>query len=623
MSLNSFKLTCQLAKNMGSKYVLYRAWLAVQKKAKLLKVQHPLQPSSKYFISLDQWRTTPVNFLFENRKDIHFPKFQNPILKEKAARILKGEIQFFSNEWKMLGLDYNWISNPETDYEYNVGQHWSEVDDFNPASGDIKYVWEKSRFTYLLTLMRYDYHFDEDHSEFVFKEIEDWIQCNPINQGPNWKCSQEISLRTFNWWFVLHFYKESSFLTEELWNKIQNVLYWQLHHVYHHIHFSRIAVRNNHALTETLALTLAEIVCPFIPESKQWSRVGRNYFEQEIHYQIYTDGAFIQHSMNYHRVLIQLLSFGLSITQKAQKPFSKTVYDKAYVSLNFLLQFVQKENGYLPNYGANDGAWFFPLSDSEYRDYRPQLNTLHKILTGIPLFKEQEDFIGNGTCLYLFKPLKIKMGVVSFPYSGYYVFRKPDSFTFIKCGSYQDRPSHADNLHLDLWVKGVNVVRDSGSYKYNTDEQSFKYFFGSSSHNTVLIDNLDQMLKGGRFIWYYWSKAVEVYVNEDEDKYTFEGTIKAFQQIGGIVHKRKLTIYKNQELWEVEDFLSPIGERKAYQLWHCAPDTEILKMNISTTVVSNPIVKDSYYSSYYGSKEVQKCIAFTFKNRIKTKIQIQ
>ena len=62
-------------------------------------------------------------------------------------------------------------------------------------AGDIKYVWEKSRFSFLYDVIRYDYHFDDDQSEFIFKQIEDFIDKNPINQGPNYKCSQEISLR--------------------------------------------------------------------------------------------------------------------------------------------------------------------------------------------------------------------------------------------------------------------------------------------------------------------------------------------------------------------------------------------------------------------------------------------
>ena len=616
--LQKVPLTFDLMKNMGSRYVLFRLWDGCTKKIGGYQLNHPTNPRLRMTISLNQWRTMNIPFVFDDRQTLSLPKYQEPTLKEKANRILNGEVQFFSFEWKQLGPNYNWITHPETQYEYNNTLHWSAINDFDKEQGDIKYVWEKSRFSHLINLMRYDYHFEEDHSEFVFQEIADWIHWNPINQGPNWKCSQEISLRVFNWMYLLLYYKNSPFLTEVLWEKIQNSIYWQLHHVYHRRHFSLIAVRNNHAITETLLLSLSEIMFPFFPETKKWAQVGRKCFEREIAYQIYEDGAYIQHSMNYHRVVIQLLSFGLSITEKAEKPFSKTVYDKAYKSLNFLLQFVQKENGYLPNYGANDGAWFFPLSESHYRDFRPQLNSLHQILTSTSLFGQNEDFFQKKKSHYSFAPLKIQMGCVEFNSSGYYLFRNEQSFTFIKCGSYKDRPSHADNLHLDIWVKGENILRDSGSYQYNTDPRDFNYFFGSQSHNTVVVADCDQMLKGNRFIWYYWTKALAVLTDEDDEKYTFEGSIKAFQQLGGLVHKRKVSIYKNKAIWIVEDYIDTPNDTTARQLWHIHPESLQLGWKVATKFPYHKTDFQSYFSSFYGVKEAQTGIAFEFKNSIKT-----
>ena len=40
-------------------------------------------------------------------------------------------------------------------------------------------------------------------------EIDSWIKNNPINQGPNYLCSQEISIRLMNWIFAIYFYSES------------------------------------------------------------------------------------------------------------------------------------------------------------------------------------------------------------------------------------------------------------------------------------------------------------------------------------------------------------------------------------------------------------------------------
>ena len=81
--------------------------------------------------------------------------------------------------------------------------------------------------------------------------------------------------------------------------------------------------------------------------------------------------------MNYHRVVIQLLTWGIALAQRNGECFSEHVYQRAYQSVNFLYQCQELSNGYLPNYGSNDGALFFKLNDSDYRDYRPQLDALH------------------------------------------------------------------------------------------------------------------------------------------------------------------------------------------------------------------------------------------------------
>lgn len=608
---------------MGIRYTWYRVTHVIESKFGLLKKRHTMNPAIKKFITLEGWKNNAIPFVIDTRENIQLEKNLNPELKEKATKILNGEICFFSAEWKKIGKDYNWITNPETNYTYDSSKHWSEINDFNPLNGDIKYVWEKSRFSYLLTIMRYDYHFNEDHSTFVFAEIENWIDANPINQGPNWKCSQEISLRIFNWMYLLSFYKNANALTEPLWDKIQNTVYWSLHHVYHHINFSRIAVRNNHAITETLALTISDLLFPFIPETKKWAKVGKKWLEQEIDYQVYDDGTFLQFSMNYHRVLIQLFSFGISLTDKHNKPFSKLVYNKAYKSLNFLYQCLQKENGFLPNYGANDGALFFPLSENQYRDYRPQLNTLHVILTGEKLFEEKEvqedvQWVKNvNEPKHNFEKLTQKTGVISFKNGGYYICRTETAFTFIRCGSHKDRPSHADNLHVDVWVKGKNILRDSGTYKYNTDKEIGNYFTGTKGHNTVVVNNDSQMLKGSRFIWFYWSQSKVAEWSEEKEYYIFSGKISAFRYLNKRgMHSRDVKVSKNENLWWVKDEVENLDIFSKKQIWHFDNAT----INFSTC--DNKYLKeDSFNSSFYGQIEAGSAIAIPFHNKVETKIE--
>ncbi|MCE3296509.1 MAG: heparinase [Crocinitomicaceae bacterium] len=610
-----------LVNNMGARYVFFRVYFQLTRKKH--KSVFPLNPPMIDRVAgIDMSRP----FLLEKTGAPAFQleKADKETLAFKAEQILSGNILFFNHEWKNLGLDYDWITNPDSGFRYDSTKHWSEIQDFNPTSGDIKYVWEKSRFAYLLTIMRYDFHFGQDHSKFVFEEIESWINANPVNQGPNWKCSQEISLRIFNWCFVLDYYRNSPELTPERFNRILHVIYWSLDHVYKNINFSRIAVRNNHAITETLFLALSELMFPFFPETKKWAADGRKWFEQEVDYQVYDDGTYLQFSMNYHRVVIQLLSLGISVSARAQKPFSEKVSEKAYKSLDFLYQCLQEENGMLPNYGNNDGALFFPLSDQDYRDYRPQLNHLHHILTGRHIYADQAEITEDALWLpssstSTMEAVSKKYGALSYPVGGFYLYRNEKSFTMIRCGKYKDRPHQADNLHLDVWIGGENVLRDSGTYKYNTDKIYSDYFTGTVSHNTVSIGDQSQMLKGGRFIWYYWSQALDGTMKENENEVIFEGRISCFRYIRrNIQHRRTVRISKQDLHWTVEDTINADG---ASQNWHFGKGAKPEMKSESNGSVIQPTTFPSYDSSYYGTKTGEESLYFEFGQEIKTEIQ--
>lgn len=624
MSLKSkIALSLQLARNMGLRYTGYRIKHELEKRMGLLRKRHPISPPKRHFISLDEWRRNTPPFFFERQHTIAHSKHTHEELRLAAENILNGKIRFFNYEWIDLGLAYDWVTHPQTGFVFDSQKHWSDINDFGADQGDIKYVWEKSRFTFVLDLIRYDHNFDKDSSEFVFSQIEDWIDKNPINQGPNWKCSQETSLRIANWCFALNFYKDSPNLTEARWADIQHVIYFSLHHVYNHIDFSRIAVRNNHAITETMMLALSNMLFPFIPETEKWSKKGRSWFEEEIEYQVYEDGTFLQFSMNYHRVVIQLLSYAISLSEMHGKPFGNVVYERAYKSVDFLYQCQNENDGYLPNYGANDGALFFPWATQSYRDYRPQLNCLHYILTGKRLYSIDFDeelnwFAGKIISKSNPKiPIAKKNGLVSFPIGGYYLIRDTRTFTFIRCGNHKDRPQQADNLHVDIWVDGKNILRDSGSYKYNVSPETIPYFQGTRGHNSVSLGDFDQMFKGSRFIWFYWTQASDAKLFESEDDYIFEGTITAFGHLGeSIFHKRIIKKSKSGLLWEVEDeVLNGPDNLPLQQYWHGNFETylEITTSDINKNEVI-PLRQTSKYSSHYGHYEEQPNWVFVSKS---------
>lgn len=627
---NKILNTLNLLQNMGLRYVSYRVKHELLKKSGLLKNRFPTSLPYQQYITLAAWKSRKTKFFFDSALNIDLPKRRDKKLSERVYDIKNGKLLLFNSLLVDLGTNYDWVTNPDSKHKYDKNKHWTEIADYSKQAGDIKYVWEKSRFSYLYDIIRYDYHHEDDSSKHVFADIASWIKANPINCGPNYRCSQEMSLRVLNWLFALHYYENSTSLTEEIFNQMQYVIYWHLHHIFNNIDFSRIAVRNNHAITETLTLFLAGLLLPTMPGAEEWKIKGKEWFEEEIAYQIYEDGTFLQYSMNYHRIVIQLLTWGIVLSEKNGERFSNTVYDRAEKSVKFLRTAMVDENGWLPNYGANDGALFFGLSYTHYRDYRPQIQALAAALginLGFQEHYEDQYWYGIQSSPHQSK-WQPAIGAHSYNQGGYYIIRERDTLTFIKCGSYKDRPSQADNLHIDIWHKGQNLLTDAGSYKYNTDAETIRYFSGTRAHNTVMLGNNDQMLKGGRFIWYYWTQSLAATLTTHNDKYEFTGKITAFRHIAkGITHQRTITKLKDIPEWHITDEIAnkPAGV-PINQLWHipieCSEQVYVVSTDNNKVILQSEVV-NGWYSSLYGQKEHTKEIFFgTDSTVINTVIQL-
>ncbi|MDE2238008.1 MAG: heparinase II/III-family protein, partial [Elusimicrobia bacterium] len=149
----------------------------------------------------------------------------------------------------------------------------------------------------------------------------------------------------------------------------------------------------------------------------------------------------------------------------------------------------------------------------------------------------------------------------SFPESGLHVLREgPGDFAVLRCGSVKNRFSQADQLHVDLWRRGVNVALDGGSYLYNDELRFHRYFMGTASHNTVTVDGQDQMLLHRRFKWLYWTPAaLTKFVAAGGGE--LAGFHDGYKRLpGGPRHKRTVRAL-GAGRWQIEDRFEPGDQR--------------------------------------------------------------
>ncbi|MFI3246855.1 MAG: heparinase, partial [Ferrimonas sp.] len=83
-------------------------------------------------------------------------------------------------------------------YFSEMNQPWFNLSDFNSDVGDIKGIWEASRFDWALGLA-IDYLAGREAAlDDLNAAAKSWLDKNPPYLGPNWKCGQEASIRVMH-----------------------------------------------------------------------------------------------------------------------------------------------------------------------------------------------------------------------------------------------------------------------------------------------------------------------------------------------------------------------------------------------------------------------------------------
>jgi hypothetical protein len=452
-----------------------------------------------------------------------------------------------------------------------------------------------------------------------------------VNTGPHYVCSQEIAIRVMNWIFALHYYSDSVRLTQEVFDLVTSSIYHQVGHVRKNINFSRIAVKNNHAVTETVVLYLYGLFFPFLPQARQWYAEGKRMFIQEVLDQVFDDGSDSQYSLNYLRVKLQLFTWGIFAARQNGDLLPEEFHHKVRNAAHFLSQ-VTLANGKAPVYGANDGSLYFKLNGSAFDDYRPQLLPLLRYYNlSVPfaadtLVSEDYWWFRGGSQPLAPAANSAYPQLVSYPDSGYYGVRpSADSLLLVRLGNHRFRPSHADNGHIDFWVGGENLLRDSGTYKYLTEPHLTQYFTGVQGHNTVAIAGEDQMERGPNFIWYNWTAASDIEQQLAGNTYRLGGTIRLKGPQGWYSIRREVVLHLEERSLKVTDTVENRTVLKMVQYWHPHPaHMEKIQFTASDGVgnILQPEVLQGYYSARYGVLEEVPYLALaaTGSQTIKTRI---
>ncbi len=422
------------------------------------------------------------------------------------------KVQLFG--WKEVPVEDggvpDWFLNAFTGARFpDVTAAWHRLPDFDPAVGDIKCIWELSRWDWLVQLAQHAVRGDAGQSISKMNFwLKDWLEKNPGYAGPNWKCGQEASIR------VLHLALAARILDQvsPFRPALSGLLLLHLNRIEPTVGYA-IGQDNNHGTSEAAALFVGGSWLARNGPSKEGERlagVGRRLLENRVKRLIMEDGTFSQYSVNYHRLMLDTLCFA-EIWRREFKmpPFSQQFYGKAALATQWLHCVVDAHTGDVPNIGANDGARLFPLLEA-YRDFRPSVQLAAALFLNARAYGEGR-WDAHLAWLNVSTPEE-RLGDAAtklFDAGGLAVLRRDDAAAYVRFPRHRFRPGHADALHVDLWIKGQNILSDGGTYSYNSSDGLGKRLAGTAAHNTICFDGRDQMPRISRFLFGAWLEELD------------------------------------------------------------------------------------------------------------------
>lgn len=517
-----------------------------------------------------------------------------------ADRILAGRFDVFELRDLDLGFPPRWNRDPKTGTEAprTFGKRLNYR--VEALVGDIKYLWEPNRHLELVALAQ-AWHLsgEERYALGCRMLLESWFEQCPYPLGPNWTSSLEHGVRLMNWsfaWRLLGGEQCSLFEGEEggaFRRRWFDSIYQHAHFI--HGHFSRFSSANNHLLGELAGLYLAGCTWPCWSDLVQWKAAARAEFEREALVQNFGDGVNREQATWYHHEVADMMLIVGLYNRNDDVAFGSGYWKRLESMLEFIAA-LMNASGEVPMIGdADDAVMVHLVPDPRAHVYRSLLAT-GAVLFSRPDFRHKAGSLDDKTLWLLGdearsafaslqEPASPRVARTDFPEGGYFVLGEalgtadevhlvadvgPLGYLAIAAHG------HADALSCVLSVGGEAMLIDPGTFAYHTQKKWRDYFRGTSAHNTVRVDGLDQSVAGGNFLWTRHTNARVVERFSDAAMDRLRGEHDGYARLSDpVAVSREWVYHKGARRFEITDRLVCKDSHEVEIFWHLDPACEV------------------------------------------------
>lgn len=397
---------------------------------------------------------------------------QRASLIARADAVLAHRFDLLGSGPTDLGARIDWSR------DFRAGRSWPRkhiylLRTFYSDDSDVKLPWELSRFQHLpLLAAAHRVTGDRAYLDEIGAQLEDWIESNPVEMGPNWLCTMDVAIRAANWIATLEMVAAE--VGETSWgDRVASSLLLHGRFIRSHLENTQ-AHRTNHYLSNVVGLLLVATLFSRSREGAAWADWATEALIEEMSHQVLPDGCGNEASIPYHRLVCELFVCG---TQAADALGGRQIPAWYRERLERMLEFVRdytRPDSLAPQIGDNDDGRFLPLDDYGHGDLRSHLH----------LFGQAD------------REYRAAAESARYPEGGYYVMREAGLYVLVRCGQtgMQGVGGHAhnDQLAIELCYEDQPMVVDPGTYDYYTDQEMRLQLRSTRSHATLQIDGAEQ-----------------------------------------------------------------------------------------------------------------------------------
>jgi heparinase II/III-like protein len=468
--------------------------------------------------------------------------------------------------------------------------------------GDIKYTYELNRHQFLVPwALEYQRTRDERHAQAVASVILDWIATNPKYLGINWTSSLELALRTLSWGISLDLCADSPMLASvrprvavsvaEQASFIRGTL-------------SRYSSANNHLMGELVGLLAAGAYFPENARCRRYAEFALPQIAYEAERQNFPDGVNREQATYYHHYTLEYLLTTLALTKRlgwAELPGLRPLARR-------MLEFVDAmtddtgqpfaigdaDDGTVTGLNLGTGVGVFEsllwrgwlLFGDEHLGAHAARIAGRRSATIAPDFSSQ---YWHGPWRGSAPGASRQIARRFFPHGGYFI-STDGAYTFLfKAGPFGypsiAAHSHCDQLSVCLKRGSTVVLGDAGTFVYHTQERWRQAFRGTSFHNTVGVDGVDQAEYAGPFLWATHANGRLELVRDEPGTFEVIGRHDGYHRLAEPVEHERTVAFRAGFGYRIEDRLRGAGLHRYELYWNLGGDVDVCALSNSSTAL--------------------------------------